>query len=252
MSSQSRFVQPRPVAGGSFRHAWWGGVSGLPGLALVLAGCQAASPAGTGDLTGNGMPPPEDAIVLFGGADDVRQWTQVSGAPFAWGVAGDEMVVIPGSGSVRTRETFGDFTLHVEFEVPELPVWVRGQDRGNSGVYIQKRYEVQILDSWGLDPDPRRCGAIYGLKAPDRNVVRLPNEWQWYLIEFTAPRFDAGGRKIRNARLSVTQNGVVIHDDVEVPAKTGMGDPEGPEPGPIVLQDHGSDVRFRNVWIVPR
>jgi len=130
----------------------------------------------------------------------------------------------------------------------------RGQGRGNSGIYIQQRYELQILDSFGLEPKNNECGSIYTFKAPDRNVCKQPGEWQTYDILFHAARYAGEGenaKKIQNARITVFQNGVLIHDDVEVPRKTGAGQPEGPKSAPILLQDHGNAVSFRDVWIVP-
>ena len=135
-----------------------------------------------------------------------------------------------------------------------MPPNVKGQGRGNSGVYIQRRYEVQILDSYGLPRKNNECGSIYKTRAPDKNVCKKPGEWQSYDITFRAARFDGEGKnakKVKNARITVRHNGVMIHDDVDVPNKTGAGRPEGPEPGPILLQEHGNKVEFRNIWIEP-
>jgi hypothetical protein len=190
--------------------------------------------------------------VLFDG-HDASAWAHVNtGLPCTWLVSDRTLVVRPGTGSIRTRAMFDDFTLFVEFLVPEMPPVLTGQTRGNSGVYLHNRYEIQILDSWGLPPDPHGCGAIYGRRAPDVNASRPPEEWQTYLIRFTAARFDDDGHKTENARLTVHHNGVLIHDDVEVEGRTGMGEREAPGPGPIVLQDHGNPVRFRRIWIDPR
>jgi hypothetical protein len=135
-----------------------------------------------------------------------------------------------------------------------MPPDVKGQGRGNSGIYIQQRYELQILDSYGLEPKNNECGAVYTFKAPDKNVCKKPGEWQTYDILFHAARYedkDGKPEKVQNARITVFQNGVLIHDNVEVPRKTGAGQPEGPKPLPILLQEHGNEVSFRNVWIVP-
>lgn len=220
---------------------------------VILTGC-ASAPARPSRLATPPLPPPAP-IVLFDG-DDTGAWTQLySGTPCAWTVEDGALVVQPGAGSIRTLDDFLDFTLFVEFSVPQTPADVVGQSRGNSGVYLLNRYEIQILDSWGpggaQTPDDRSCGALYGRRAPDRNAAKPPGAWQTFLIQFTAPRFDAGGRKIENARLTVHHNGVCIHDDVEVEGKTGAGAREAPGPGPIVLQDHGSRVRFRRIWIDP-
>jgi len=195
----------------------------------------------------------ENAIVLFDGTD-FSQWTQANGQPVKWQIIDNAMKILPGSGSIVTKQEFRDFKLHVEFKTPELPANVKGQARGNSGVYLQRRYEVQILDSFGLPPKNNECGSLYTVKAPDKNVCKQPGEWQSYDITFHAARFDGTGKnakKVENARITVWQNGVLIHDDTEIPNKTGAGQPEGPETGPILLQEHGSEVMFRNIWVVP-
>ena len=195
---------------------------------------------------------PENAISLFDGRD-FSQWQRQGGGEIAWKIADGAMQIVPGSGSIMTKRDVRDFMLHAEFKTPVLPADVQGQGRGNSGVYIQRRYEVQILDSFGLEPKNNECGSIYTFKAPDRNVCKQPGEWQTYDILFHAARFgekDGKSVKVQNARITVFQNGVLIHDDVEVPNKTGAGQPEGPNPAPILLQDHGNAVSFRNLWMV--
>ena len=192
---------------------------------------------------------PKDAIVLFDGKD-FSQWTTGDDKEIGWKIADGEMTIVPKSGSIMTRQSFADFKMHVEFKTPQLPPDVKGQGRGNSGVYIQRRYEVQILDSYGLEPKKNECASIYTFKAPDKNVCKKPGEWQSYDITFHAARYE-GQKKLKNARISLVHNGVLVHDDVEVPNKTGAGQPEGPEPGPILLQEHGNVVSFRNIWIVP-
>ena len=164
------------------------------------------------------------------------------------------MQVVPGSGSIMTKQPYRDFKMHIEFRTPQMPPDVVGQDRANSGVYIQRRYEVQILDSYGLEPKFNDCGALYRFKKPDSNACMMPGRWQSYDIIFHAARFDGTGEnaeKIQNARITVRQNGILIQDNVELQNKTGAGRPEGPEPGPILLQDHGNEVEFRNIWIEP-
>ncbi len=192
---------------------------------------------------------PDGAIILFGGAD-FSHWTTGSDKKVGWERVGDAMKVVPGSGSVMTKQDFTDFKMHAEFKTPQLPPNVKGQGRGNSGIYIQRRYEVQILDSFGLEPKNNECGSLYRFKAPDRNVCSMPGRWQSYDIIFHAAKFD-GGRKVKNARITVWQNGVLIHNDVELENKTGAGRQEGPEPGPILLQEHGNEGWFRNIWIEP-
>ncbi len=191
-----------------------------------------------------GAEPPEGAVVLFDGSD-TDQWVR---HPEQWPVVGGAMQV---SGSnLMTREEFGDHRMHVEFRPAYMPE-ARGQGRGNSGVYVHGRYEVQVLDSFGEGIDHSYNGGIYGLRAPDENVSLPPGEWQTYDITFRAPRFDDDGEKVENARITVVHNGTVIHDDYELPEATpgGLTMEEGEE-GPIWLQDHGGDpVRFRNIWV---
>jgi hypothetical protein len=183
--------------------------------------------------------PPPGAKVLFFGRD-ARQFTKGSVTPDHLLVAG-----------ANTKEPFGDFTMHLEFRTPYMSE-ARGQGRGNSGVYVQGRYEVQILDSFGLEGANNECGGLYKQRAPLLNMCFPPLTWQTYDIDFTAARFDAAGKKTRNARITVRHNGVVVHNDVELTAKTGGGAAEGLDPRPIKLQDHGNPVHFRNIWIAER
>jgi hypothetical protein len=184
-----------------------------------------------------GAAPPAGARVLFGG----------SGTPDFQGRV-DERGRLEAGATSRTR--LRDFRLHLEFLVPFAPR-ARGQARGNSGVYLQGRYEVQVLDSFGLEPAEDGCGALYGQRAPDLNMALPPLTWQTYDIEFRAARFDPDGARLAPARVSVRHNGVPIHRDVELAGPTRGGEPEGPESGPIHLQDHRSPVRYRNVWVQP-
>lgn len=149
----------------------------------------------------------------------------------------------------ETVRSYRDFRLHVEFRLPYMP-YARGQARGNSGVYLQRRYEVQILDSFGLKGLANECGGLYRQREPDVNMCFPPLSWQTYDIEFRAARFDERGSRTEPARVTVWHNGVVIHDNVALKTKTGAGRPEGPEPMPILFQNHGNPVRFRNVWLV--
>ena len=190
--------------------------------------------------------PPKDAVIL-----DAAQFTQEDGKPCAWPVTDGILEV--GKGSIITKEKYQDFQLHVEFNIPEPPEGAKGQARSNSGVYLQRRYEVQVLDSFGDDPPLKNgCASIYTQKAPDKNAAKKPGEWQTYDITFKAARFDDSGKKTAGARITVVWNGVKVHDDYEITGKTGAGKPEGGEPAPILLQDHGAKVKFRNLWILPR
>ncbi len=189
-------------------------------------------------------------IVLFDG-NDFSQWVSERNGPIRWQIENGTMKIVPGTGGIMTKDNYRDFKMHLEFKLPELPPNVRGQSRANSGVYIQRRYEVQILDSYGLIPRNNDCGAIYQFKAPDKNACAKPNEWQTYDITFRALRYE-GNKKIENARITVVQNGILVQDNVEVPNKTGAGQPEGPNPAPILLQEHSNTVWFRNIWIEPQ
>lgn len=184
-----------------------------------------------------GWRPPSRATVLFDG----QQPEYLQGAKIT-----PEGLLLAG---VLTKMPVGAFRLHLEFRTPYMPQ-ARGQARGNSGVYIQQRYEVQILDSFGLDGAPNECGGLYRQTRPDVNMCLPPLAWQTYDIWFTPPRFDTAGAKIANARITVLHNGVPIHYHRQITAKTGGGKPEGPEPFPINLQDHGNPVTFRNLWMV--
>ncbi len=194
-----------------------------------------------------------EKITLFNGFD-YTHWIGVDGEPVKWKILDGTMEIVPGTGSIVTREPFRDYFLHVEFNIPESPPQASGQGRGNSGVYNQGRYEVQILDTYGLVAGKRDCGALYGVKAPDHSVCRKPGKWQSYDITFRSPRWEGEGattRKIENARITVIHNDVLIHDNIELESNTGAGWPEGSQPGPVLLQDHGHKVRYRNIWIIP-
>ena len=154
--------------------------------------------------------------------------------------------------SLLTPEPLADFRMHVEFNVNDAPENGR-ESNGNSGVYIQQRYEIQILNSHGVEAENYQvwdCGSLYRLKKPDRPACRPAGEWQSFDIVFRAARFE-GERKVEDARITVLQNGVLIHDAVALARKTGAGEPEGPDPLPVKLQGHHNPVRFRNVWVEP-
>ena len=191
---------------------------------------------------------PADAIMLFSGSD-FSHWTTGSDKPVGWKLIGDTMKISAKTGSIWTKRNFTDFKMHLEFKTPQMPPNVKGQGRGNSGVYIQKRYELQILDSFGEPPRVNECASMYKTKAPDENVCKMPQQWQSYDIIFQAAKFE--GKRKEDARITVWHNGVLVHDDFPIPNKTGAGQKEGPEPGPILLQDHGNEVSFRNIWIEP-
>ncbi len=187
-----------------------------------------------------GAKPPAGAVVLFDGANaDAWQGGKVDARGFL-------------QCGTKSKQSFADCTLHVEFRTPFRP-GARGQGRGNSGVYVQDRYEVQVLDSFGLKGENNECGGIYTVAKPKVNMCLPPLAWQTYDIEFESAKFDNDGRKTKSAVMTVRHNGVLIHDHVEVPkATTAAGRPEGAEPGPIQLQNHGNPVVFRNIWIVTK
>lgn len=193
-----------------------------------------------------GLKPPAGAIVLFDGSN-VDAWKGTSIVDKG-----------PYQGTLKyggeTKQQFTDYTLHVEFLLPLKP-WARSQERGNSGVYNQHRYETQVLDSFGVMGMDNQCGGIYTKKPADVNMAFPPLTWQTYDIEFQAARYE-GGKKTSDAVITVKHNGVQIHDHVKVDGPTGGGQKETPDEnvqtGPLYLQDHGNPVFYRNVWIVEK
>ena len=197
------------------------------------------------------LPPPNNAIILFNGRD-VSNWTKRDGSPAEWKVANGEMHVVPGTSDIMTKERFTDFYLHVEFNCPDMPDKT-GQAKGNSGVFLQGRYEIQVLDSFGWDkPGKGDCGGIYDQFAPLANGCKPALHWQTYDVAFRAPRFDENGEMVSNTRITAFHNGILVQNNVELPGVTGAPlDEKVSEPGPLLLQDHGDLVRYRNVWAVP-
>ena len=200
-----------------------------------------------GDETAGAAPPGAEVLL---GDGDTSAWRHKNGRACRWNMADGALEVAPGTGDIMTTKTYRDFRLHVEFRIPTVSDDRKGQARGNSGVYLQRRYEVQVLDSFGQPPTKNGCGALYGRTAPAVNASRAPEQWQTYDISFRAARYDRG-KKTENARITVRHNGVLIHQDAELAGKTGAGQKEGDSPGPILLQDHGAPVRYRNIWIAP-
>lgn len=195
-----------------------------------------------------GAAPPQNAIVLFDGTS-LDKWQQVNGKPAKWKILKNGAMQVT-KGSIITRQKFKDCRIHLEFRTPFKPK-ARGQKRGNSGVYVQARYEVQILDSFGLEGKDNECGAIYKIAAPRVNACLPPLEWQTYDINFQAAKF-ANGKKVKNAVITVRHNGILIHDHLELPRPTGGARNKNEAlPDGLMLQDHGNPVQFRNIWIVP-
>jgi Domain of Unknown Function (DUF1080) len=185
-----------------------------------------------------GAAPPAGAIVLFDGK---------SADGFEDGEITEGNLLLAGC---VAKTPMGDGLLHAEFRTPFKP-FAREQARGNSGVYLQSRYEVQVLDSFGLEGEENECGGIYSLAKPKYNMCFPPLSWQTYDIDFTSARYDANGKKTANARATIKLNGVVIHDDLEFPTGTPGKDEEGPEPLGVYLQGHGNPVVYRNIWFLP-
>ncbi len=206
--------------------------------------------ASTQDAPGS---PPSDAVVLFDGTG-LSGWEKKDGTPAEWTVEDGYMEVVPGSGNIRTKEAFGDCQLHVEWAAPVL---VKGdsQGRGNSGVFLMGDYEIQVLDCYD-NPTyaDGATAAVYGQFPPLVNACRPPGEWQTYDIVWIAPRFD-GDELVSPARLTVFHNGLVVHHDVELTGPTThravLEYEPHPATGPLMLQDHGDLVRFRNIWYRP-
>lgn len=192
----------------------------------------------------------KEKVVLFDGTN-LDQWiSRVSKGYPNWNV--EDGIVTVGKEDIISKYEFGDAHIHVEFRIPYMPD-CRGQYRGNSGVYIHGCYEVQVLDSYDQEkPLKNDCGAFYEIAAPLCNACLPPEEWQTYDIIFRAPRFNMFGEVCENAFVTVLQNGVVIHNNLELPHVTGGGITvkRGPR-GPLMLQDHGNPVAYRNIWLMP-
>jgi hypothetical protein len=200
----------------------------------------------------NPGPPPSDAIVLFNGKD-LAQWRAENGGEPRWKLLGDGSMEVNGTGSLLTRQEFGDCQVHVEWAAP-AEVKGDGQGRGNSGVYLQGRYEIQVLDSYNNKTYFNgQAGSFYGNAAPLVNACRPPGEWQTYDIIFHAPRTAEDGKTVLPGSFTVLHNGVLVQDHTPVKgeATTAAKFKGVAAKGPLILQDHGNPVRYRNVWIRP-
>lgn len=191
-----------------------------------------------------GAKPPADAVVLFDGSS-VEGWENGKLTEEKW------LTVEGTAHGTWSKEKFGDHHMHIEFRTPFKPK-SRGQARGNSGVYVTSRYEVQVLDSFGLEGVDNECGGIYSINRPIVNMCLPPLTWQTYDIDFTAAEYDGDGKKTKNARITVRHNGVVIHDDQELAHGTPGRFEEAAGPEALFLQDHGNPVVFRNIWAVKK
>jgi hypothetical protein len=182
-----------------------------------------------------GAKPPADAVVLFDGT---------SAEKFIHGTLLPNKSLLS---ETMTQQGFGDYALHLEFRLSYMPE-SREQARSNSGVYLHDCYEIQVLDSFGLEGEDNECGGFYQLRKPDVNLCLPPLEWQTYDVDFTAPRYK-DGKKVANARVAVRHNGVVIHPEFELAHATPGRKDEGPAPRPFYLQGHGNKVEYRNIWV---
>jgi hypothetical protein len=196
--------------------------------------------------------PPSDAVILFDGRD-LSAWERADGRGSApWKVENGYMEVVPNAKDIHTRQSFGDFQLHIEWAVPELTGKVRPK-RGNSGIYLMDNYEIQVFDSFHNTTYPDGCaGAVYGQSPPMVNTCRPPEQWQNYDIVFHGPRFDKSGKLLCPACVSVWQNGVIIQDNFTIKGLTDLNNPvykPHRERMPLRLQEHGDPVRYRNIWI---
>ncbi|MEM1215356.1 MAG: DUF1080 domain-containing protein [Bacteroidota bacterium] len=200
---------------------------------------------------GDASTAPTDAIILFDGSD-TEQWEHLNGKAVGWTLANNHLTVAAGTGDIQTKKTFGDCQLHLEWRSPS-DIKGEGQGRGNSGVFLQGRYEVQILDSYqNRTYSNGQAGAVYKQHVPLVNPLRPVGEWNTYDIIFHAPAFNDDGVKVRSGSLTVLINGVLVQDHVEIKGTTEyIGLPKNPPhgPGPIKLQDHGNPVAFRNIWV---
>jgi hypothetical protein len=234
----------------------------FPVVVLIGVAGLLASGATADDKKEESPKPPKGAKVLFNGKD-LSDWTTRDGKEAKWKVENGVIEIVSGKGDIMTKDKFGpDFQLHVEFWLPKLPDDVKGQARANSGVYLQGRYEIQVLDCYENDTYANgSVGALYGIIAPDKEAqkkaIKPPEQWNTYDITFRAPRVDDDGKVTEKGRLTVKLNGVTIIDDGKFDKHTGGElDKDLGKPGPILLQDHqnkgdGPNVRYRNIWLKP-
>jgi Domain of Unknown Function (DUF1080) len=194
---------------------------------------------------------PSDALVLFDGKN-LDEWTSGDGSPSKWEVRDGAVTVVKGAGNLKTKKTFGDVQLHIEWRTPSVIVG-EGQERGNSGIFLQGKYELQVLDSYeSVTYSNGQAGAFYKQHIPLVNATRKPGEWQVYDIVYTAPHFGETGSLVSPARVTVLHNGVLIQnnvallgptDHIKIPVYVAHGKAS------LELQDHGNPVSYRNIWI---
>jgi hypothetical protein len=222
-------------------------IMAVAALGLSAMALAADNPSNTNtEILKPGTQRPADAVVLFDGKD-ASKWEPVGKT--MWPV--EDGVLVDTDNDIQTKDKFKDFQLHLEFNEPKLGPEFKGQDRGNSGVYLQGRYELQVLDSYHNETyADGACAAIYGIKPPLKNAAKPPGQWQTYDITFHAAKFD-NGKKVQDARVTVYWNGELVQDNTDITHSTGGGAKEEETLGPIRLQYHHHHVTFRNIWIVP-
>lgn len=195
--------------------------------------------------------PPSDAIVLFDGKD-LSKWTTAQNSEAKWDIKDDAMIVTKGKGDIKTKQTFGDMQLHIEWRTPDEVVG-EGQGRGNSGIFLQERYELQVLDSYeSVTYSNGQAGSIYKQSIPLVNACLKPGEWQTYDVIYMAPRFSENGRVIIPAYVTVLQNGVLVQNHTQIQGGTefkGLPVYRAHGKASIQLQDHGNPVSYRNIWV---
>lgn len=253
---------PHPAIRPSLITSITAGVIMLTGTAFLAGNALSQDGGGAVPITApedpgasptlNMTPPNHDgkAVRLFA-TNDWSSWVDRDGEPSKWIVNARTRVVEVSGGDAITTQHFRDFQLHIEFRCPPMPD-AAGQGRSNSGVYLHGRYEVQVLDTFGDPPASNIAGAIYNIAPPLVNAARPGGQWQTYDIIFRAPRFDLDGNVTELPRVTVIHNGIVVQNNLELPRTTpgGLGDDMVPE-GPILLQDHGDPVQYRNIWVRP-
>jgi hypothetical protein len=233
--------------GAGRNRAWWA----VAGMLIVIAGAAAARGRAEGKADPPPVPPVAGAVVLFDGKDTSHWVKRRTEQPAPWPVS-DGVWQVKG-GDIATKENYDNFYLHLEWMEPDMPN-ARGQAKGNSGIGLQGRYEIQLLDSYGWKvPGKGDCGAVYGQVAPLINACKPPLQWQTMDIIYRAPRVDGAGMLTEKPRVTVIQNGIAVQDNTEIQKPTGIeyGDTDMTKPGPVVLQDHGHPLKFRSIWLLP-
>lgn len=225
-------------------------------ILLIASACAQQQPQPRVVDPGKPGTPPSDAVVLFAGKD-LNEWVHENGKPASWAIAGGAVVCKSGTGDIFTRRKIGSAQIHIEFATPNMPN-AKDQARGNSGVYLQGRYEIQVLDSFNNPTYPNgSAGAVYGQYAPLVNASRPPEQWQTYDMVFHAPKCEAG-KVIQPGTVTILHNGVLIQDHVAIKGPSGGSVKDDIcAPGPLRLQDHyhpdvkETFMKFRNIWYRP-